>query len=230
MALDLLDDETWDALSRRHVQLTRETGALTMLPLVLTLRLLVHVLAGELTAAAALSEEVEAVAEATGTHLGPYGPLLLAVWRGRQSEVTALIEASEEAAATRGEGIALTIAGWMSGVLHNGLGRYEAALAAARPASEHPPELHAPSVFALVEVIEPAVRTGQPEVAADALRRLSTATSASGTDWALGIQARCRALVSHGQDAETAYREAIERLGRTRIRTDLARAHLLYGE
>jgi DNA-binding CsgD family transcriptional regulator len=129
----------------------------------------------------------------------------------------------------RGEGMGLAIIRWASAVLYNGLGRYEEALAAAQQASAYPHELLF-STWGLEELIEAAVRSGKPEPAADALRRLSDKTRASGTDWALGIEARSRALLSADADAERLYREAIERLGRTRVRVELARAHLLYGE
>jgi ATP/maltotriose-dependent transcriptional regulator MalT len=117
----------------------------------------------------------------------------------------------------------------VSAILANGLGRYETALAEAQHASEQAPELYV-SMWALPELIEAASRTGQTQQAADALERLAEATGVSQTDWALGIYARCRALLRDGQDAEDSYREAIDRLSRTGFRTELARAHLLYGE
>jgi DNA-binding CsgD family transcriptional regulator len=113
-------------------------------------------------------------------------------------------------------------------VLYNGLGRYEKALAAAEQASEQPQELW--STFILPELIEAAVRTGQPARAAEALDLLVETTRAAGTDWALGIEARSRALLGSGQAAEDLYREAIERLGRAGLRVEQARTHLLYGE
>jgi DNA-binding CsgD family transcriptional regulator len=79
-------------------------------------------------------------------------------------------------------------------------------------------------------VAEAAARCGRAEIAAAAVDALAEVTSASGTDWARGVEARCRALVSEGHVAEDLFRESIERLGRTRLRPDLARAHLLYGE
>ena len=114
-------------------------------------------------------------------------------------------------------------------MLDNGLCRYDEALAAAEPGSEYPDELGL-AAWPAVELIEAAARTGQPERGIGALRRLAEVTRAGGTDWALGIEARSRALLSDGGPAERLYREAIERLGRTRVRVELARAHLLYGE
>jgi DNA-binding CsgD family transcriptional regulator len=128
----------------------------------------------------------------------------------------------------RGEGQGLALIDWTSAVLYNGLGRYEDALDAAQRASEHPEEL--PFAWGLVELVEAATRSGKAARARDALRRLSETTRASGTDWALGIEARSRALLSDGEDAEGLYRQAIDRLGHTRVRVELARAHLLYGE
>ena len=123
----------------------------------------------------------------------------------------------------------LAVIRWASALLYNGLGRYEEALAAAQQDGEHPHE-QLFSTLSLAEVVEAAVRSGKPEPAADALRRLSAHTRAGGTDWALGVEARSRALLSDGETAERLYREAIERLARTRVRVELARAHLLYGE
>jgi len=129
----------------------------------------------------------------------------------------------------RGDGVGLTAIAWARAQLYNSLGRYDEALAAAEHASEYPRELFL-STWGLVELIEAAVRSGKPTRAADALQRLSESTRAAGTDWALGIETRSRALLSDGDFAEPLYREAIDRLGRTRVRTSLARAHLLYGE
>jgi DNA-binding CsgD family transcriptional regulator len=225
----LWDYETWDVLSARHVQLARETGALTVLPIALNSRIGLHAVAGELAAAASLVEEVEAVLQATGTEGLPYGALTLAAWQGREAQASELIEASMTGVLRRGEGMGLAVIQWASAVLYTGLGRYEDALAAAEQASEHPQVLWF-STWGSVELIEAAARSGQPERAADALRRLSETTRASGTDWALGIEAGSRALLSDGEDAERLYREAIDRLERTRLAAYLARAHLLYGE
>jgi DNA-binding CsgD family transcriptional regulator/tetratricopeptide (TPR) repeat protein len=227
-AVYLWDDESWDLLATRHVELARDVGALAVLPIALISRTAVHLNAGELAAAAALSEETEAVTDATGSHLAPYGALGLAAWRGRVAEASELIETNMKEVVARGEGQGLALIDWTSAVLYNGVGRYEDALAPAQQAGEHPEEL--PFAWGLVELIEAATRSGMPARAADALQRLSETTRASGSDWALGIEARARALLSDGEAAERLYREAIDRLGRTRIRVDLARARLLYGE
>jgi ATP/maltotriose-dependent transcriptional regulator MalT len=227
-AVDLWDDETWYVLSTRHVQLARDAGALSVLPIALISRMGVYLWTGELSAAASLNHEVEAVTEATGSHLAPYGALGLAAWRGREAETFELIKTSMKEVVARGEGQGLALMDWTSAVLYNGVGRYEDALDAAQQAGEHPEEL--PFAWGLVELIEAATRSGKPARAADALQRLSETTRASGTDWALGIEARSRALLSDGEAAERLYREAIDRLGHTRVRWALARAHLLYGE
>jgi DNA-binding CsgD family transcriptional regulator len=227
-ATDLWDDEIWDTLSARQVQLARDSGALTVLPIALATRISLHLTAGELAAAASLVDELAAILEATGSYLAPYGALLLAAWCGHEAEASELIEASMSEVMARGEGLGLSDIEWASAMLYNGLGRYEEARAAAQEVREYP---HDPLFsWVLPEFIEAAARTGRADGADDALKRLAESTRASGSDWALGIEARSRALLSDGEAAEYLYREAIERLGRTRIRFELARAHLLYGE
>ena len=189
----------------------------------------IQLVTGDFAMADSMAMEAEAVAQATGNPAGPYGPLLLAAWSGQETEARQLIAATTAAMVARGEGQWLTAAYWATAMLSNGLGRYDEALAAAGKGSEYPGELGLAS-WSMAELIEAAARTGQPERAANALQRLSEGTSASGSDWALGIEARSRALLSEGESAERLYREAIERLGRTRVRVELARAHLLYGE
>jgi DNA-binding CsgD family transcriptional regulator len=227
-AVDLWDDASWELLSTRHVQLARNAGALGVLPIALISRMGVQLWTGELAAAASLNHEVEAVTDATGSHLAPYGALGLAAFRGREAEASELIETSLKEVVARGEGQGLGLIDWTSAVLYNGVGRYEDALDAAQQAGEHPEEL--PFAWGLVELIEAATRSRKNGRAVDALQRLSETTRASGTDWALGIEARSRALLSDGEAAEHLYREAIDRLGRTRVRMALARAHLVYGE
>lgn len=217
------DYGSWDVLSARLVTLAREAGALAALPLAFETRTWPHVLAAEFAEAASLIAQVEAVTEATGSSIAPYAALMLAALRGRETEAAALIETGMKEAERRREGEWLTFAQWATAVLHNSLGRYEQALAAAEQASEDSPML-LDSSGALVELIEAATRSGAPERAAPALQRLSQMTRASGTDWALGIEARARALVSGGQAADSRYREAIDRLGRTPLRVELGRA------
>ena len=169
------------------------------------------------------------MSEAIGSHVPPYGALFLAGRRGREAEATPLIEATVKEVLERGEGYAVSAAEWARALLYNGLGRYEDALGAAERASAHPEDLWFHN-FGLVELIEAAVRNGNAEHAADALERLSEITRAGGTDWALGVEARSRALLNEGEAAERLYGEAIARLSRTRVRAELGRAHLLFGE
>jgi DNA-binding CsgD family transcriptional regulator len=226
----LWDERTWEVLANRHVQLVRDAGALTVLPLALTSSIVMHTFIGELSTAAVLLEEQDAVHEASGTPLAWYGRLFLAAWQGRVAEAFEQIDAGLVENARRGEGDGVIACGWGKALLCNSLGRYEEASAAAQAATDSEIEIGTPYWASLVELVTAAARADQPERARDAFRRLTRLTQSCGTDWALGLQARCRALLSDGAAAEAAYREAIERLGCTRVRGELARAHLLYGE
>ena len=226
-AMAVWDDETWHILASRHVKLARDAGALSELPLAVRSRILLHAHAGELAEGAALIAEAQAVADATGIPLGPYGALAVAAFRGHEAEATELFQAAMDGVTSRGEGRGVT-SQYAAALLYNGLGRYDKALAAAELVCEY--DDIGVLGWSLTELVEAAVRSGQPARASDALQRLSETTRASGTDWALGTEARSRALLSDGQTAENCYREAIERLGRTRMRPAVARAHLLYGE
>jgi DNA-binding CsgD family transcriptional regulator len=228
-ALDLWDDESWHLFAARHLELARRTGALALLQISLNTRVGAYLSSGELDAAAALVAEARTVAEATGSRLTPYIGLALAAFRGRETEAAPLIEASMREALPHGEGIAITIAHWASAVLYNGLARYDDALAAAQKGSEHPEELRYAD-RSLVELIEAAARSGRPEIGRAALERLAESTQAGGTDFALGTEARSRALLSEGKAAERLHREAIERFTHTRVTTAVARARLLFGE
>jgi DNA-binding CsgD family transcriptional regulator len=223
------DDDRWEQLSTRFLELARKAGSLSSLPLALPARALILLLVGELASAAVLAGEQGAVGEATGTRRPPYSTLFVAGMRGDAGTVSAMNEAIMRDAASRGEGMGITLTGWTEALVSNGHGRYQQAMAAARRAVDYRGDLVAPG-WALAELVEAAVRSGNSDTAAAALAGLSEMTSASGTDWALGIEARCRALLSEGETADRLYRESIERLSRTRLRPDLARAQLLYGE
>ncbi len=225
----LWDDDAWAQLGGRHVVLARHAGALAVLPAALGARVGLHLLAGEPERAAALVEELATVTEATGSELPPYGAVAVAAFGGREPEAARLVRTVRAEAAARGDGMGLTLVEHAEAVLLNGLARYAEAAAAARRGAADPRELGW-SAASLVELVEAAARSDQPAVAADALDRLAQTTRASGTDWALGVEARSRALISDDDEAERLHREAIERLGRTRVRAELARAHLLYGE
>jgi len=224
------DYENWDSLTMRQIRAAREVGALAHLPLAFTTRVGVHIFAGETQAAAALVEQSDALAEATyGRIVPPYGALAVAAFRGREDEVMRLVRTSTPDFTARGEGMGLTVAHWVTAALHNGQARYEDAFAAAEQAAANPNELWF-ATFAVVELIEAASRSGRHQRAAEALELLSESTRPCATPWALGVEARSRALLERGQAADALYREAIERLQPTRLRLDLARAHLLYGE
>jgi tetratricopeptide (TPR) repeat protein len=222
-AMAVWDDETWHILASRHVKLARDAGALSELPLAVRSRILLHAHAGELAEGAALIAEAQVVASATGSQLAPYGATGVAAWRGREAEASELIQANMDGVTTRGEGRGVT-SQYAAALLYNGLGHYDKALAAAELACAY--DEVGVLGWSLAELIEAAVRSGQPARAAGALQRLSETTQASGTDWALGAEARSRALLSKGEPAENCYREAIDRLGRTRMRPATARAHL----
>ena len=225
---ELWEYEGWRELSTRSVRLAREAGALAALPVLLVYLAGVHVFAGEFVAAAALFEEGDAITAATGNAPMRYAALFLAAWQGEESSAVQLIDAAVEDATARGEGRVLGMAGYVTAVLNNGLGHYPAALAGARLACEHDDLGY--FNWSLAELVEAGLRSGAVEEAAVALRQLEGRTRASGTDWALGVLARSKALLSDGHAAESLYREAIERLERGGIVIHLARAHLLYGE
>jgi ATP/maltotriose-dependent transcriptional regulator MalT len=179
---------------------------------------------GDFAGAAALAAEADSVAAATGSRSAPHALLRLRALQGREAEASAVIER----AAAEGPSAAIC-AHWAAAVLYNGLARYEEAAVSARQATTNTVDWFMP-VRALAELVEAAARAGDPRLARDALERLAETTQPAGTDWALGIEARSRALLSDGVAADELYREAIDRLGRTRLRPELARAHLLYGE
>jgi ATP/maltotriose-dependent transcriptional regulator MalT len=224
----------WDfegqcAIVARTVQLVRDAGALAQLPIPLAVLGAVTAWSGDFAGAAALVAEAHTVAEVTGSPMAPFAALKLLVLQGREAEASALIAKTIEQATVVGQRMASTNAHGAAAVLYNGLGRYDESAFAAQQATSHTHELY-DSMWALPELVEAAARGGDVELARGALERLAKSTQPSGTEFALGIEARCRALVSDGAAADELYREAIERLGRTRLRPELARAHLLYGE
>ena len=225
----LWDHDSWDVLSLRLIRVAHEAGALMALPIAYSTRVGVHLFAGDFTHVASLNAEAESVREVMRSRLAPYGALALAAMRGREAEVAVLSEAATKDAERRGRGEGLSFVQWAIAVLCNSLGRYEQALAAAQQAREDSAAQWFVN-WSIAELIEAATRVGMAERAVGALDQLSEMTRASGTDWALGIEARSRALLAEDGDAEALYREAIDRLSRTRLRVDLGRAHLLYGE
>jgi DNA-binding CsgD family transcriptional regulator len=227
VAAVLWDDEAWSELSVRNVQLARDSGALSALPVALRTRIFVHVGCGELAEAEALVDDVRSIADTTQTGLADYGAVVVAAWRGQEPEAVALIQSTLDDVVRRGEGFGGTVTKYAEAVLYNGLGRYDDAAEAAEEALRFD---HYTPVRPLTELVEAATRSGRTDVAAAALEQIVKRTEAAGGDWALALQARARALLAEDEEADDLYREAVERFGRTRLRPDTARAHLLYGE
>jgi DNA-binding CsgD family transcriptional regulator/tetratricopeptide (TPR) repeat protein len=228
VALDLWDERAWDRLTRLHLRIVRGAGALSALPLALNTRVFVDLFAGDLAAASAVVEETRAVNEAAESQLTPYGAIGLAAFHGHE-EAVPFIAAEMRDVAARGEGIGVALTHWAQALLCNGLGRYAEAMEAGRISAAFPAEVGV-SNWGLTELVEAAVRAGEPAIASAAFEQLSEMTQASGTGWALGVAARCHAQLRDGQQAEDSYREAIERLEPTNAHSELARAQLLYGE
>jgi DNA-binding CsgD family transcriptional regulator/tetratricopeptide (TPR) repeat protein len=228
VAPELWNYEAWCELATRSVRLARDAGTLAVLPVALSYRAGVHVHAGEFTTAAALIEEADAIGRATGNVPLRYTSLMLVAWRGDEGQALMTIDAAVSDATTRGEGRVLGLAGYAAALLNNGHGRYHVALAHAQRACSY--EDLGFFGWALVELVEAAVRSGAAEAAANALRQLEGRCLAAGTDWALGVLARSSTLLSENQAAESSYREAVERLKRTQLVPQLARAHQLCGE
>ncbi len=224
----LWDEESWHAISARNLKEARDAGALARLPIDLADWGILCAWFGDFGAASAAIAEAAAIQKATGTDIAPYAQLLLSALQG-QEDALPLIESTIRDAETGGQGLSVQWAEWVSAILFNGLGNYDRALASAQRAAAETPQLQFSS-WASTELIEAAVRTARPDLAADALAQVTTATAPSDTDWGRGMQARCRALLSKGEGAERLYREAVERLAKVRRRPELARAHLLYGE
>ena len=228
LAVDLWDEVLWDVLATRGVRMARETGALMQLPSLANFLAAFNVHSGDFDAALVLIDEVDAITQAIGTPALKYGAGMLAAWRGDGEQLQGIADYELQSVMARGEGLSLALFLSITALLHNGNARYDDALAAAQQASEHEDVIAYGS--SLVELIEAAVRGGRPDDAAAALDRLSERTQASGTDWALGMEAASRALLTQGQHAESLYREAVERLSESRGVVHLARARLLYGE
>jgi DNA-binding CsgD family transcriptional regulator len=223
------DYEGFYGISARQVRLVRDVGALAQLPLFLSQAGIARARMGDLTGAESVAAESASVAARTGNRFPPHVLLLLRAMQGREAEAAAAITSAIEESAASGQGSAATFAHWAAAVLHNGLAHYKEAASAAQRAAANPFDPWN-ALWALPELVEAAARAGDRELARNALDRLAVMTQPSGNDPALGIEARCRALLSDGTDADDLYREAIDRLGLTRLRPELARAHLLYGE
>jgi DNA-binding CsgD family transcriptional regulator len=228
-SIALWDFDSYLVLSNQHVEVARESGALSPLSIALSGRGAVLTWCGDFAAATALADEREAVNAVTGTQSATAHNMFLAGYRGRPAEALSLLSTTAADAVARGEGWVVHLANWASGVLYNGLAQYEDALAAAESACDEAYMAVGPQV-ALPELIEAATRTGNSALAERAMARLTSMTAVQDTDWAAGLDARCRALVSDRTEAEHWYLTAIDRFRRTQLRPDLARAQLLYGE
>ena len=226
----LWDERSEHAICVRQLHAVRQAGALARLPLDLGTMAFTAVRCGDFASAAAAIAEADAIAEATGAEVPRFHAIMLAAFRGREAEARALIESERQEDSAAGRGTGLRAADWMLALLCNGLGRYQDAVAAARDPRDNGPDELFVSAWTAMELLEAATRSGNPELAGVALERIVAATAFTSGDSALGINARSRALVSAGDTAESLYQEAIERLGRTLLRPELARAHLLYGE
>jgi DNA-binding CsgD family transcriptional regulator len=227
-ALALWDFDAWDSSSARHVELAWASGALAQVVTALNVRRVVAQLAGDVEAARTLGVTEEVVKQVTGTRRASYGDLFATAYEGRPKHALPLIAAIADEGRARGEGLGCNIADRAMTILYLGLGRYaEAASAAARAAEG---DLGPFTSQALPDLAEAAIRSGQPDLAADSLRRLQLATSGCDTDWAVGIEARTRALLGNGAETEAAYTQALTCFARTRLRIEHARTQLLYGE
>ena len=228
-AVVVWDYNSCSAVAARGVQLARDSGALTVLAVGLNIMAQAVALSGDFAKAAQLISEADGVTEATGAHVLPYGDLYLSAYQGREAHVAELADATVPLATAGGQGNAVQFVSLASAVVANGRGRYREALAPARDAWEDMPELVV-SMWATSELVEAAARSGEMDIARDGVERLGERIDDGANDWGLGVEARLRALITDGEAAEPLYREAIERLGRTRLRPELGRTHLLYGE
>jgi DNA-binding CsgD family transcriptional regulator len=229
IAMELWDADAWHELASRQVQVARDAGALAQLQFALNFFARSRLNSGELTEVAVLVDEERVIAEAVGNSPVGYDEMILAAWRGQESLASELVERMIRTANARGLGRMVDVATYAKAVLYNGIGRYDAAREAARTAFEHRDHV-ALGPFVVGELAEAASRTGHRELVEAALDWMSERTRVTRTDWALGTEARVRALLSEGDEAESGYRESITLLGRTRVRLELARTHLLYGE
>src|SRR4051812_10494672 len=229
IALELWDADAWHVLASRQVEVARDAGALVQLQFALNFFARSRLSFGELGDAAILVEEERAIAQAMGTHAVGYEEMMLAAWRGQESLASQLIERMLQAASARGLGRMVDVATYMKAVLCNGVGRYDVARDAARAAFEHRDHVGF-GQFIVAELAEAASRTGDRALLEAALDWLAERTRVTRTDWVLGIEARVRALLDEGNAAERGYRESIARPEGTRLRMELARGHLLYGE
>jgi len=245
VAVNLWDDEALVQIADRMASAARDAGALPELPRALGMAAIAAVLSGDFVAAESFADQLDTLSGDTGT-AAAHARLALAAWRGRPEGVEGRLEIRED----RANGAH----GYTTALLHNGLGRYEDAVASAlRDAEQGNTEQGSAeqgsaeqgsaeqgsaeradqlgfALWALPELAEAAARSGNLALAERAVARLGRTAGVSATEWGLGMQARSRALICAPEQAESLYQEAVSRLGRTRAVPHLARAHLLYGE
>ncbi len=230
LAGDLWDERAWAELSARELQSVRDVGALATLPVALSIRAFILAYRGELTAVESLADEMALAVEVTGLQIAPYPALVLAAVRGREHQFEDLVERTVRSATERGEGYALAVCEHLRALLLNGLGRFTEVSAAVIEREGEMGHAAGSSARATGELVEAAARRGDHLLAQRALERLTESTQTAGTDWALGVEARSRALVSEGALADQLYRESVDRLAGTALALELARSRLLYGE
>ena len=228
-AVLIWDLETWSAVGEYQVKLARDLGALAVLPTAMHGLSILATWRGDFETAEARAAELDAVQDAVGARIAPYGRMILSAYQGRIDEASALIARTGADSLARGEGLGVDLARYSGAVLNNSLGRYPEAMELASPASAENPGLVI-STWMLSERVEAAVRCGERKVAASALAELERAARPGNSEWGLGIEARSRAMLSEESIADVLYREAIERLDRTPLRAEVARSHLVYGE
>ncbi|PWB96477.1 LuxR family transcriptional regulator [Salinibacterium hongtaonis] len=229
-AMAILDDDLLYVLANRNVQLARESGALAALPDALRFLSVTCTLMGELTRAGELATEATAISEATGGVQLLHARVILSAWRGDQAQTAELSGITAQNVDHPDDGAEAALSQYALAVLHNGLGNYSSAQEAATRARASQELSLSSAALTLPEYIEACVRNGQMEHALKAMQELAMRANASGTSWALGLAARSRALISSGAAADLHYREAIDHLRLCRMATQLARAHLVYGE
>jgi DNA-binding CsgD family transcriptional regulator len=228
LALDLWEDDTCEAIAIGAGRVARESGRLNMLPLALNYSAAFHLMRGEFGIAEQLVRERQTITAATRTSYTVSISVLLAAWRGDREATYKLRAPAIQEGTSRGDGVAVEIAEWAAAVLHNGLGEYAEAAAAAQRAYDH--DVLGFGGWVLPELVEAAVRSGDRPAAEVAFARLAEQSSPSATEWARGIEAAMHALLSDGGRAEELHLEAIDQLSRSRVAVLHARAKLNYGE
>ena len=228
-AQDLWDAEALQVLATRQVELARAAGVMSVLPIALSLQMVAQTLAGDLDAAKASCDEIDALRAVMGHPVPPFGRMFLAAYRGDVDETTTFARQIRVDGEARGEGYAVSAANFAEAIVYNGAGRYREAVAAARRELPFTHELNH-AMRSLLELVEAAARTGERALAEEALHRLASVTSHLESDYALGVLAMARAQLADGEVAEAWYTEALERFERQHIPIMIGRTHLLYGE